>query len=166
MPGAESWHAAARTLPWGEATAGEERDSVMNTVIVVVFAFGGFATIGYSASQAFGRLLFAARSTSATGTVVAQQAVGRPTMARSEVGMTYRPIVTFVDRDGREVRFQSDVGFTPPRHRPGDTVTVRYDSRRPSHAQIAGDASFLAPTVCLVIGLCFLGLAGVSLIFP
>ena len=48
------------------------------------------------------------------------------------------PVVEFRTDDDRSVRARDPVGTNPPRFRPGDQVTVRYDPADPSRIIIGG----------------------------
>ena len=62
-------------------------------------------------------------------------------MARSrdsDGDITYRPVVTFADRDGNFQRFVDSVSSSPPRHYVGEKVPVIYDPKNPARATIDG----------------------------
>lgn len=76
---------------------------------------------------------------------------------------TYKPVVRFRGRDGREITFRDRLGTRPPRFRPGDTVRVWYDPAAAETARV--DAPFLLtwmlPLIAATIGCAFLLMAGV-----
>lgn len=135
----------------------------MSTVLGVALVAGGVAMAAYAIGVLLSELRFAVRSTTVTGTVIALHPVGKTPSAISEVGMTYCPIIRFVDRAGRDVDFQSTVGYSPPRHRAGDEVTVQYDPRRPQRARAYEKVNLRVPVGMSLSALMFFGFAFVFL---
>lgn len=131
----------------------------MSTVLGGVFGVGGAALLLYALVMVMSQVSFAARSDTVTGTVVALQAAGTTPSDMSESGMTYCPVVRFADREGREVEFQSKVGYSPPRHHPGDKLTVQYDPRHPERARVFERVSLVVPVVLAFVAAVFLGFA-------
>lgn len=89
-----------------------------------------------------------------------------PRPAGSRIGKTYRPVVSFVDQDGKRVDFTSPDGYAPPRHRPGGTVDVDYDPKRPDQARLAGSGVGLLPLGCVALGLVAFALSAVLFLVP
>lgn len=55
---------------------------------------------------------------------------------RGEAEETYRPVILFITREGRRVRYESIVSSYPPRYSAGDKVRILYDPDRPEEARI------------------------------
>ncbi|MDQ6836909.1 MAG: DUF3592 domain-containing protein [Actinomycetota bacterium] len=125
----------------------------MNMVLAVALGLGGVAVLVWAIAVVASQLLFDLRAARATGTVVALEAVGTTPSAVSEVGMTYRPIVRFVDQQGRSVDFTSPTGYSPPRHRPGTTIGVDYDPKHPERASLVGTSAGATPLVLGGLGI-------------
>jgi hypothetical protein len=139
----------------------------VNTAVVVFFALCAVSAGSYGVAALCSGLSFAVRSETTTGLVTSQKPTGKTASAiRSESGMTYQPIVRFVDRQGHPVDFRSTVGYCPPRHHPGQTVEVRYDPRRPTRAVIVGDKSLAMPAGFVALGVFFGLVAVVSFVVP
>ena len=139
----------------------------MNTVVAVFFALCALVAGLYGLGALLAGMSFNLRSVTTTGEVLSQHAVGKtPSAMRTESGMTYQPVVRFVDRQGHDVDFRSSVGYSPPRHVPGQKVTIRYDPRRPDHAVILGDTSLAVPAGFVALGMFFGVVAVVSFLVP
>lgn len=74
--------------------------------------------------------------------------------------------MSFVDQDGKRVDFTSPDGYAPPRHRPGGTVDVDYDPKRPDQARLAGSGVGLLPLGCVALGLVAFALSAVLFLVP
>jgi hypothetical protein len=66
--------------------------------------------------------------------------IGASDFAMMEARLTY-PVVRFTDGQGQARTFLSQVGFNPPQHRVGERVTVRYDPRDATTAEV--DSTFV-----------------------
>lgn len=55
---------------------------------------------------------------------------------QGEAEATYRPVIRFTARNGRQVHYQSIVSSYPPRYSEGERVRVLYDPERPEWARI------------------------------
>jgi hypothetical protein len=138
----------------------------MNVVLAVALAVVGVAVVVWAVVIVATRWLFDRRSAQARGTVIALEAVGTAPSGFSEIGKTYRPVVRFVDRDGNPVDFTSPDGYAPPRHRPGGTVEVEYDPKRPGQARLAGTGVGLMPLGCVGLGLVAIALSAALILVP
>jgi Protein of unknown function (DUF3592) len=66
---------------------------------------------------------------------------------------SYRAIVTFPDREGRDVTYRDVFAFDPASFSVGETVQVFYDPRNPQHAMIdRGWKNYVIPAVCGIFG--------------
>lgn len=138
----------------------------MTDLLAGALAIVGVAVFGWAIVIVAAQWLFNRRADQADGTVIALEAVGTTPSAFSEVGMTYRPVVRFVDQHGNRVDFTSPDGYSPPRHRPGGTVRVDYDPRRPGQARLAGSGVGLMPVGCVGLGVVALALAALLFLVP
>ncbi|MDQ2726049.1 MAG: DUF3592 domain-containing protein [Actinomycetota bacterium] len=138
----------------------------MNVFLGAALAVVGVAVVGWAIVIVAAQWLFDRRSAQATGTVIALEAVGTAPSGFSEIGKTYRPVVSFVDQDGKRVDFTSPDGYAPPRHRPGGTVDVDYDPKRPDQARLAGSGVGLLPLGCVALGLVAFALSAVLFLVP
>ncbi|MDQ2725787.1 MAG: DUF3592 domain-containing protein [Actinomycetota bacterium] len=132
----------------------------------VILAMVGVAVVGWAIVIVAAQWLFDRRSAQATGTIVALEAVGTTPSGFSEIGKTYRPIVSFVDQEGNRVDFTSPDGYSPPRHRPGGIVDVEYDPKRPGQARLAGSGVGLLPLGCVGLGIVAVALSAVLFLVP
>jgi hypothetical protein len=65
----------------------------------------------------------------------------------------YYPVVEFRTQAGKMVRFESELGFYPARHKPGQTVSVWYDPADPERAMLdLAAAKWTAPLALGVFG--------------
>lgn len=55
---------------------------------------------------------------------------------RGEAEETYRPVIRFTTREGRQMQYESIVTSYPPRYSEGDRVRILYDPERPEWARI------------------------------
>jgi hypothetical protein len=90
-----------------------------------IFAIVGLAMISGAAYVATSTQRFVATAAQAQGVVVAME--GSDTLA---------PVVEFTARDGRQVRFRSNVSSNPPDFSVGEPVVVYYDAAAPDDARI------------------------------
>ena len=97
---------------------------------------------------------FLERSITVDGTVVSFE----QRLSSSESTVTlYYPVVDFKDNSGNPHEFESSFGSAPPRHKIGETVTVRFDPAAPETAKIDGFVSnWLAVIVLTSLGILFL----------
>jgi hypothetical protein len=58
------------------------------------------------------------------------------TRSTSDGGTVFHPVVRFVTAREQIIVFTSNVGTSPPAHRIGDSVKVRYDLDNPCHARL------------------------------
>jgi len=86
----------------------------------------------------------------ATGTVV--ELTSRTTASgRSNI---LCPVVEFTVASGETIRFTSDFGSLPARHRIGQSVNVRYDAVDPHQAEIESAMSiWLTPLILIFMGI-------------
>ena len=138
----------------------------MNVILGAALAVAGVSVFVWAIVIVATHWLFDRRAARATGTVIALEAVGTSPSGFSEIGKTYRPIVRFVDQDGNHVDFTSSEGHAPPRHRPGGTVEVEYDPKRPGQARLAGSGVGLLPLGCVGLGLVAVALAAALILVP
>ncbi|MFZ5879275.1 MAG: DUF3592 domain-containing protein [Chloroflexota bacterium] len=65
----------------------------------------------------------------------------------------YYPVVEFRTQAGKMVRFESELGFYPARHKPGQTVSVWYDPADPGRAMLdLAAAKWTAPLALGIFG--------------
>ena len=110
----------------------------------------GLVSLGFLAGAlhfARAELRFRARAASAPGTVV--ELAREP----AKTGAVFRPVVEFVDGEGRAVRFAASVASSPPDYEVGEAVTVRFVPGNPRSAQIASFVeSWIGTVVFGVLG--------------
>ncbi len=65
----------------------------------------------------------------------------------------FYPVVEFRTRTGKMISFESELGFYPARHKPGQTVSVWYEEARPERAMLdLAAAKWTAPLALGVFG--------------
>ena len=87
------------------------------------------AVLVYSRTQDF-----LERSTATEGIVI--DLVVSRSSGSSGSSRTYYPVVKFTTAKGEEIEFKSNTGSSPPSHREGEIVSVRYDPADPYRARI------------------------------
>lgn len=76
--------------------------------------------------------------------------------SRSDNSTTYKPLVSFKTKEGRQIEFTSSVSSNPPGYDEGETVEVLYDPADPKDANINGFASlWLGPLILGILGAVF-----------
>jgi hypothetical protein len=115
-----------RRVPWLGLIFGS-----VGLVLLVIGVFLGGNTISFIGNSAV-----------ATGTVVDSElrtSCSRSSRDHTETCSTVEhPVVVFTTTAGEEIRFTSSTGSSPPMHRVGDQVQVRYPPGRPRDAAIDG----------------------------
>lgn len=106
----------------------------MKTLAIVKFVFllAGVAMLAGAAYMYQSTRSFLAKAITTQGTVV------ELVRSRSSDSSTYRPVVRFKDRAGREHEFTSSTGSNPPSYSTGEIVEVYYLSERPDDAKMSG----------------------------
>lgn len=85
--------------------------------------------------------------------------------SRSDNSTTYKPVVAYTTKDGKQIEFTSSVSSNPPSYHEGETVEIFYDPADPYDAEINGFVSlWLAPLILGILGTVF-SLIGFSIIF-
>lgn len=83
---------------------------------------------------------------------------------RGEAEETFRPVVRFTTREGRQVGYESITSSYPPRYSEGDVVRILYDPAMPERARIDDFADlWLRPVFLAGVGLILAGLGAGSL---
>ena len=103
----------------------------MEKISLIIFTVAGLASIAFGIYSIPGTISLVINSETTEGTVV--DVSQRPQM---EGGPTYAPTVTFVTKDGRSIKFTSNVSSGSWKDRIGESVTVRYDLADPANARI------------------------------
>ncbi len=86
----------------------------------------------------------------------------------SKGGRTFYPIVEFIDKQGKNIRFNSSFSSSPPAYEVGEIVEVYYECNKPYQAEIKGFFSqwlvvLITGTMCLIfstIGIVNLSISG------
>ncbi|APB33072.1 hypothetical protein GlitD10_0758 [Gloeomargarita lithophora Alchichica-D10] len=100
---------------------------------------------------------FLATAATTTGEVIA--------LERRRSSNVYYPVVKFVGSDGEPVRFEGQVGSTPPAFRVGQMVEVLYNPAQPQSARIRSFMElWFGATIFAGIGGVFFLIGGVSLV--
>lgn len=94
----------------------------------------GAAVLVAGLVQAAKYIVFRSRAQRVSGTVAGLR--GKPGTA--EGVPSYQPILHFTTLEGREIRTKMRVASFPAPAKPGERVTVVYDPRNPSTAEIKG----------------------------
>ncbi len=123
----------------------------MARTIAAVLGLAGLGLIAAGIALVVHQRRFAQRAVHVPGTVVDMQAVA--SSGDSDIGLTYRPVVRYPDRYGRPVEFTSNVGYSPARHRRGDTVRVLYDPDQPDKPRVAGAGTIAIPAILFAFGI-------------
>ena len=100
-------------------------------VLAGIFTVAGLALLAFGVISIPGTISLVINSEMTEGTVV-----GVSQHQQMEGGPTYAPTVTFVTKDGRSIRFTSNVSSGSWKDRIGESVTVRYDPADPTNARI------------------------------
>lgn len=130
---------------------------------VALAIFGSVGLIAFVTGCAWGyqRLMLYLDGVSAQGTVV-ENRQSRSKDSDGNVSDSYYPVVEFVAKEGSKHRFTGSTGSSVADYEPGAKVSVRYDPKNPSSAQITDFAQFwLGPLGVGVFGFFFL-LAGIG----
>ncbi|MBE8726537.1 DUF3592 domain-containing protein [Flavobacterium hungaricum] len=84
--------------------------------------------------------------------------------SRSKNSTTYKPLVSFITKDGKQIEYTSSVSSNPPSYEVGEKVEIFYDPADPYDADINGFASlWLGPLVLGILGIIFFSI-GFSII--
>lgn len=76
--------------------------------------------------------------------------------SRSDKSTTYKPVVSFTTKDGKQIKYISSVSSNPPSYHEGETVEIFYDPADPYDANINGFASlWLGPLILGIFGIIF-----------
>lgn len=76
--------------------------------------------------------------------------------SRSDNSTTYKPVVSYTTKEGKQIEFTSSVSSNPPSYHEGETVEIFYDPADPYDADINGFASlWLAPLILGILGTVF-----------
>ncbi len=81
--------------------------------------------------------------------ILAQGEVIDLQVSRSSDSLTYHPVVSFVERDGRVIEFRSSSGSNPPSYDIGEQVDVFYLPSNPQDAMLNGFFSLWGGVVIL-----------------
>ena len=54
----------------------------------------------------------------------------------SPANFHYHPMIEFQTQAGKIIRFESELGFYPQKHKPEQTVTIWYDEQAPQNAML------------------------------
>jgi hypothetical protein len=77
---------------------------------------------------------------------------------------TYHPVIRFETESREAIEFVSNTGSSPPSHRKGDIVTVRYDPKDPYTARVDSFVSLWLPALIpSSLGLLFLTAGGIMI---
>ncbi|MBM4118088.1 DUF3592 domain-containing protein [bacterium] len=78
------------------------------------------------------------RAVAATGEVILMREEDRHIQPQhqGEAEATYRPVIRFTTRNGRQINYESIVSSYPPRYSEGEGVRILYDPGRPEQARI------------------------------
>ncbi|WP_125722859.1 DUF3592 domain-containing protein [Flavobacterium ustbae] len=119
-------------------------------IIKYVFLIIGLALLAgafyfYQSKQAFLN-----RAVKVQGTVTAL------IPSRSDNSTTYKPVVSYTTKEGKQIEFTSSVSSNPPSYHEGESVEIFYDPADPYDADINGFASlWLAPLILGILGTVF-----------
>ncbi len=126
----------------------------MATLIIVAIGLVGIALLGGAIARVVWQHRFSQRAVRVAGTVIDLQMVAS---SGEGGGFTYRPVVRYVASHGGQVELTSQMGYNPPRHRPGDAVVVEYDPNRPDKPRVAGYGTVFIPAFLFGFGILVLG---------
>jgi len=101
-------------------------------IVKYVFLLAGIAMLAGAVFVYQSTSTFLATAITTKGTVVDLE------RSRSNNSTTYRPVVQFKDRAGREHEFTSSTGSNPPSYSTGESVEVYYLSEQPEMAKMSG----------------------------
>lgn len=120
--------------------------SIINYVCLIL----GLSLLGLSFYLYQSKQAFIANAETAQGTVVELIA------SRSDKSTTYRPVITFTTKEGKQTEFTSSAGSNPPSYNQGEKVTVLYDPKNPVKADINSFSSlWLGAIIVGFIGFVF-----------
>ncbi len=142
----------------------------MRWIVLLMFGGLGLAAVIGGISWGLKRQSLVQQGVEARGSVVAQEESSGSTVSSSRTGSyrnvkkSYNPVVEFVTKEGKTVRFiGSTGGVGEPIIETGTEVKVIYDPAAPESAQIKSFSQFwLGPLVVAVAGIIslFLGVGG------
>ncbi|MFD1602275.1 DUF3592 domain-containing protein [Flavobacterium artemisiae] len=119
-------------------------------IVKYVFLIIGLALLGGAFYLYQNKQAFLDKAVKVQGTVTDLIA------SRSDKSTTYRPVVSYTTKDGKQIEFTSSVGSNPPSYHEGETVEIFYDPADPYDADINGFVSlWLAPLILGIIGTIF-----------
>jgi hypothetical protein len=76
----------------------------------------------------------------------------------------YYPVIEFQTKTGKIVRFESDLGFYPAKHKQGQQVSVWYDEGNPKNAMLnLKAAKWIVPSVLWAFGVIAIIIGGIIL---
>lgn len=73
---------------------------------------------------------------------------------------TYKPVVIYVDNNGRDHRYIASFSSNPPAYEIGEWVDLYYDPANPGEAQLAGWGEYLGGMIAGALGLVFTCIGG------
>ena len=127
------------------ATQSRQRANIRRLAPFLVVTGIGLLALGVQQSRVLLRL--EAYGMRAPGVVTSLSA------SRSNGGVTYYPLVTYTDGEGRRVVFKDSTGTNPPLYGVGETVSVLYLPAEAGHAVIdRGAWNWLAPFLLYLLG--------------
>lgn len=119
-------------------------------IIKYVFLIIGLALLGGAFFLYQNKQTFLEKAITVKGTVT------ELLPSRSDNSTTYKPVVSFTTKDGKQIQYTSSVSSNPPSYEVGETVEIFYDPADPHDANINGFASlWLAPLILGFIGTIF-----------
>jgi len=104
----------------------------MNVVSIIKYAFTlvGLAMLTGAFYAYKSTKTFLETATRTEGTVI------ELIRSRSDGSDTYKPVVHFVDQEGKSIEFSSSTSSNPPSYSVDERVGVLYDPAKPEHAEI------------------------------
>lgn len=133
----------------------------MATLIIVAVGLVGIALLAGGIARVVWQHRFSQRAVRVPGTVISLQFVPS---SGEDIGFTYRPVVRYLASHGGPAEFTPQIGYNPPRHRPGDAVVVEYDPIRPDKPRVAGYGTVAIPAFLFGFGILLLGGAVIALL--
>jgi len=103
---------------------------------------------------------FEATAATTSGTVINLvsshgRRLDRDGLALARRSIHYRPVVEFIDSQGRRKEMQSAFGSNPPAYKSGEQVTILYDPDNPEFAVIDDWHRYSSEVILLGIGIIF-----------
>jgi Protein of unknown function (DUF3592) len=106
--------------------------------------------------------VFLMRATETSGQIVSLI----PASSTDDGSTNYAPVFAFTASDGHAYTITSMTASNPPEFRVGDRVQVLYSPYNPRHAHVKSPVQlWLAPMICIPLGLFYALLGGVFLYF-